>query len=267
CSRQAQDGESTFEQIGAGVRGPRIVEPKSPSTCQSEKSWPFCADDDWGTKCPSGCRMQGLIDEKDQEYSRRIDKIKKVLSDNESNYKKANQIIEETVNVLKPSLDNAQQLDETYGRLSGELRRRIVTLKQRVVTQVNRIKALQSSIQEQVVEMKRLEVDIDIKIRACKGTCARSFDYKVDKESYDNIQKQLAQANSIDLHPELETTTLSTLKMRPLKDSNVPDHFKHKSLPEMQALNIINNIKQMEVVLERPETNVKPSRGDSSYHT
>lgn len=33
-----------------------------------------------------------------------------------------------------------------------------MTLKQRVVTQVNRIKALQSSIREQVVEMKRLEV-------------------------------------------------------------------------------------------------------------
>ncbi|NXR30607.1 FIBA protein, partial [Zosterops hypoxanthus] len=266
-SWQAQDGESSFERLGAGVRGPRLVEHKSPSSCQSEKSWPMCADDDWGTKCPSGCRMQGLIDEKDREFSRRIDKIKKLLSDGQSNYKRSNQIIEETVNVLKPNLDSAQELDETYGRLSGELRRRIVTLKQRVVTQVNRIKALQSSIQEQVVEMKRLEVDIDIKIRACKGTCARSFDYKVDKESYDNIQKQLAQANSINLHPELQTTTMSILKMRPLKDSNVPDHFKHKHLPEMHALNIINDIKQMEVVLERSETDKKLPRGDSLYHT
>ncbi|NXN86741.1 FIBA protein, partial [Bombycilla garrulus] len=266
-SWQAQGGESTFEQIGAGVRGPRIVEHRSPSSCQSEKSWPLCADADWGTKCPSGCRMQGLIEEKDREFSDRIEKIKKLLSDNQGNYKKSNQIIVETVNALKPNLDSAQQLDESYGSLSGELRRRIVALKQKVITQVNRIKALQSSIQEQVVEMKRLEVDIDIKIRACKGTCARSFDYKVDQESYNNIQKQLTQANSIDLHPELQGTTLSTLKMRPLKDSNVPDHFKHKPLPEMQALNIINDIKQMEMVLERPETDAKTSRGDSSYHT
>ncbi|NWU22731.1 FIBA protein, partial [Dyaphorophyia castanea] len=265
-SWQAQDGKSTFEQAGAVGRGPRIVEHKSPSSCQTEKNWPLCVDDNWGPKCPSGCRMQGLITEKDRDYSKRIEKIKKLLSDNQNNYKKSNEIIVETVNLLKPNLDSAQQLDETHGRLSGELRRRIVTLKQRVVTQVNRIKALQSSIQEQVVEMKRLEVDIDIKIRACKGTCARSFDYKVDKESYNNIQKQLAQANSINLHPELQTTTLSTLKMRPLKDSNVPDHFKHKPLPEMQALNIINNIKQMEMVLERPETDAKLSRGDSSYH-
>lgn len=44
---QAQDGKTAFEQGGAGVRGPRIVEHKSPSSCQSEKNWPFCADDDW----------------------------------------------------------------------------------------------------------------------------------------------------------------------------------------------------------------------------
>ncbi|XP_009281595.1 PREDICTED: fibrinogen alpha chain [Aptenodytes forsteri] len=262
----AQDGESTFEKEGAGVRGPRIVEHMSQSACQYEKNWPICADDDWGTKCPSGCRMQGLIDETDQDYSHRIDKIKKLLAENQNNYKKSNRIIVETINVLKPNLDSAQQIDETYDHVSGELRRRIVTLKQRVVTQVNRIKALQSSIQEQVVEMKRLEVDIDIKIRACKGTCARSFDYQVDKESYDTIQKQLTQANSINLHPELQTITMSTLKMKQLKDSNVPEHFKHKPLPEMQALNIINNIRQMQVVLERSETDTNPSRGDSLHH-
>uniref|UniRef100_A0A8B9FBR5 Fibrinogen alpha chain n=1 Tax=Amazona collaria TaxID=241587 RepID=A0A8B9FBR5_9PSIT len=261
----AQDGESTFEKEGGGVRGPRIVEHMSQSTCQYEKNWPICADDDWGIKCPSGCRMQGLIDETDQDYSHRIDKIRKLLLENQNNYKKSNRIVVETVNVLKPNLDSAQKIDDDYGRVSGELRQRIVTLKQRVVTQVNRIKALQSSIQEQVTEMKRLEVDIDIKIRACRGTCERSFDYQVDKESYDNIQKQLTQANSINLHPELQTSTLSTLKMRPIKDSNVPEHFKHKPLPEMQALNIINNIKQMQVVLERSETDTKPSRGDSVY--
>ncbi|NWR74119.1 FIBA protein, partial [Centropus unirufus] len=265
-SCQAQGEETTFEKGGAGVRGPRIVEHMTQSTCQYEKNWPICADDDWGTKCPSGCRMQGLIDETDHDFNHRIDKIKKLLAENQNNYKKSNRIIVETINVLKPNLDSAQQTDETYGHVSGELRRRIVTLKQRVLTQLNRIKALQSSIQEQVVEMKRLEVDIDIKIRACKGSCARSFDYQVDKESYDNIQKQLTQANSIDLHPELQTTTLSTLKMRPLKDSNVPEHFKHKPLPEMQALNIINNIRQMEAVLERSGKDPKPPRGDSVYH-
>ncbi|XP_068798458.1 fibrinogen alpha chain [Struthio camelus] len=262
----AQAGESTFEGQGGGVRGPRITEQMAAAACRTDKAWPICADDDWGAKCPSGCRMQGLIDDTDQDYTHRIDKIKKLLADNQNNYKTSNRVIVETINILKPNLDSAQQLDETYGHVSAELRRRIVTLKQRVVTQVNRIKALQSSIQDQVIEMKRLEVDIDIKIRACKGSCAKSFDYHVDKESYDNIQKQLTQANSIDLHPEIQTATLSTLKMRPIKDLTVPEHFKHKPLPEMQALNIVDNIRQMEVVLERSETDTSTSRGDSSHH-
>ncbi|KFP90282.1 Fibrinogen alpha chain, partial [Apaloderma vittatum] len=264
-SWQAQSEGSGFEQLGGALRGPRVVEHNTQTTCQYEKNWPLCANDDWGANCPSGCRMQGLIDETDRDYNRRIDKIKKLLADNQDNYKTSNRIVVETINEIKPNLDNAQQLDEDYDRVSGELRQRIVTLKQRVVTQVNRIKALQSSIQEQVVEMKRLEVDIDIKIRACKGTCARGFDYQVDKESYNNIQKQLTQASSINLHPELQTATLSTLKMRPLKDSNVPEHFKHKPLPEMQALNIINNIRQMQAVLEGSAKDAKPSPGESRY--
>lgn len=52
--------------------------------------------------------MQGLIEEKDQEFSQRIEKIKKLLSDNQNNYKKSNQIIVETVNTIKPNLDSAQ---------------------------------------------------------------------------------------------------------------------------------------------------------------
>jgi len=53
--------------------------------------------------------MQGLIDETDQDYGHRIDKIKKLLTENQNNYKKSNRIIVETINVLKPNLDSAQR--------------------------------------------------------------------------------------------------------------------------------------------------------------
>lgn len=36
-----------MENKGIGVRGPRIVEHMSQPTCQYEKEWPICADDDW----------------------------------------------------------------------------------------------------------------------------------------------------------------------------------------------------------------------------
>lgn len=34
------------------MRGPRIVEHMSQSTCQYEKNWPICADDDWVSNEP-----------------------------------------------------------------------------------------------------------------------------------------------------------------------------------------------------------------------
>lgn len=92
-------------------------------------------------------------------------------------------------------------------------------------------------------------MDIDIKIRACKGSCARSYDYQVDNESYDTIQRQLTQANLINLQPEVQAQPLRILKMRPLKDSTVPGHFKTLPLTEQES-NLLNRLKLIEVVTE-----------------
>ncbi|KAM7168637.1 fibrinogen alpha chain [Macrochelys suwanniensis] len=257
--------ESTFLKEGGGVRGPRVMEHGIQSECKQDKSWPFCADDDWGHKCPSGCRMQGLIDETDKDFHHRIQRIRNLLLDNENKYKKSNVLTVETITFLKGNLASAQESDNKYGQISEDLRRRLVTLKQKVLVQLNRIKTLQNSIRDQVVEMKRLEVDIDIKIRACKGSCAKSFNYQVDTESYENIQKQLTQASSINLQSELETSSLKVLKMRPLKDSTVPGHYKTLRLPETQELNILDDIKQVVMTLERPEAEAKGSSVETSH--
>lgn len=47
---QATNKESTFEEKGGGVRGPRVMEHGTQSECKQDKSWPLCADDDWVRK-------------------------------------------------------------------------------------------------------------------------------------------------------------------------------------------------------------------------
>uniref|UniRef100_A0A8D2IUN1 Fibrinogen alpha chain n=1 Tax=Varanus komodoensis TaxID=61221 RepID=A0A8D2IUN1_VARKO len=226
-----------------------------------------------GTKCPSGCRMQGLIHEMDQDFTDRIAKIKKLLSDNQESYKSSNILKQEITTILERNLVDEQRLDESYGQTTDDLRRRIVTLKQRVVNHVNRIKSMQSTIENQVGEIKRLEVDIDIKLRGCKGSCARVPNYNVDMGSYDTIQKQLVQTKSINIQSELESKPLKVLKIRPLKDS-VPSHFKTGPLSQQEA-RVLDYIKVMEVVVEdsglesrgspvvvsRPETAGQPHTG------
>uniref|UniRef100_A0A8C0FZH4 Fibrinogen alpha/beta/gamma chain coiled coil domain-containing protein n=1 Tax=Chelonoidis abingdonii TaxID=106734 RepID=A0A8C0FZH4_CHEAB len=104
----ATNEDSTFLKEGGGVRGPRVMEHGIQSDCKQEKSWPFCADDDWGHKCPSGCRMQGLIDETDKDFHHRIQRIRELLLDNENKYKKSNVLTVETINFLKGNLASAQ---------------------------------------------------------------------------------------------------------------------------------------------------------------
>lgn len=110
-----------------------------------------------------------------------------------------------------------------------------------------------------------MQVDIDIKIRACKGSCAKSFDYHVDKESYDNIQRQLTQASSINLQSDLSSSIIRVLKIKPMKDSTVLPHFKAGDPKDWPEWNFLNKMQQLELVLESPETGPKFFPVDTSY--
>ncbi|KAM4707680.1 fibrinogen alpha chain [Discoglossus pictus] len=258
--------EGAFETEGGNIRGPRIMEQKISTDCKSEKNWPICSDEDWGPKCPSGCRIQGLTEATSKDFGKRIDNIRKKLKEGESTFKSIDVRTKETYELIKDNLVQALESDGKYNQVSEDLRRKIDILKVRVSNQVQRIRLLQSNIRDQVVEMKRLEVDIDIKLRACKGSCAKNVDYHVDQESYDNIQKQLLQAEATDLRPG--TNSLSVLKMRPIKDSTSESIYKSLPLTKGQEAQYpaFTNINQYAFVLERKGQEVKtPDSGSSSY--
>uniref|UniRef100_A0A8D2AYU5 Fibrinogen alpha/beta/gamma chain coiled coil domain-containing protein n=1 Tax=Sciurus vulgaris TaxID=55149 RepID=A0A8D2AYU5_SCIVU len=92
-------GEGEFLAEGAGVRGPRIVE-RQQSACK-EADWPFCSDEDWNHRCPSGCRMKGLIDEVNQDFTNRINKLKNSLFDYQKNNKDSNSLTRNIMELLR----------------------------------------------------------------------------------------------------------------------------------------------------------------------
>ncbi|XP_053316248.1 fibrinogen alpha chain [Spea bombifrons] len=256
CLARTAWSEDTFESEGGSIRGPRIIEPKTSSDCKQDKNWPICADEDWGPKCPSGCRIQALASQSDKDFGKRLDAIRQKLKDGEVNYKSIDVRTKETYEFIKDNLVQAQQSDGKYSQVSEDLRNKIEILKMKVSNQLQRIKLLQTSIRDQVVEIKRLEVDIDIKLRACKGSCAKAVDYKFDSDSFDNIQKQLLQAESTNLKPE--TNALRVLKMRPIKDSTVDPRY--KALAQQKdletQLSIFPNLNQYSFVLEGKQKEV-----------
>lgn len=62
------------------------------------------------------------------------------------------------------------------------------------------------------------QVDIDIKLRSCKGSCKGYAEFSVDQASYVALDKQMDQLESQSV-PSVETvSTLYVMKSRPLKD-------------------------------------------------
>ncbi|XP_020849763.1 fibrinogen alpha chain [Phascolarctos cinereus] len=244
----ATKDEGSFLAEGGGVRGPRVVERVS-SSCK-EGDWPFCSDEDWTYKCPSGCRMKGLIDETNEDFTNRITKIRNLLFDYQRNNKDSSSVTRTIMEVLRGDTANDYNNDNAFSQVSDDLRRRIETLKRKVTEQVQKIVSLQNDIRNQLVEMKRLEVDIDIKIRSCKGSCSRSLARELNIKSYEEEQKQLEQVAAINLYPSREVQYLPNLKMQIAKDL-IPGKFKSQlqEAPEWKAL---MEMKQMEMVLETP---------------
>ncbi|KAJ8382699.1 hypothetical protein SKAU_G00034770 [Synaphobranchus kaupii] len=199
-------------------RGARPVEHGyKASECATEKEWPVCIDYDWGTKCPSGCRIQGLLDQADQHLVAKIDKIRKILEENRKNYRSTDQVTKETYNFLRDRLVIDSGNDNKYMGLAEQLRQRIVSIKVKIETQLRLLQALKGRVRDQVTEMKRLEVDIDIKLRSCKGSCSSYTDYSVDRESYITLDKQISQLDAMSMQSIQTVTSLRVMKSASMK--------------------------------------------------
>nr|XP_003476871.1 fibrinogen alpha chain [Cavia porcellus] len=255
--------DTEFEAAGGGVRGPRLTE-KQQSVCK-ETGWPFCSDDDWNLRCPSGCRMQGLIDEVNQDFTNRIKKLKDSLFNYQKNNKDSS-TYRNIMEILRGKLSKDNNHDNTYNQVSEDVRSRIETLRRKVIEKAQQIQLLQSNVRAQLIDMKRLEVDIDIKIRSCKGSCSRALSREVNLRDYEEQQKQLEQVTAKELFPSRDRQFLPRLKMKlmPMTDL-VPPTFKsqlQKGPPEWKAL---VDMQQMTMELERPGTEGS-ARGDSTSY-
>lgn len=193
--------------------------------------------------------MKGLIDEANQDFTNRINKLKNSLFDFQKNNKDSNSLTRNIMEYLRGDFANANNFDNTFGQVSEDLRRRIEILKRKVIEKAQQIQVLQKDVRDQLIDMKRLEVDIDIKIRSCKGSCSRSVNREINLKDYEGQQKQLEQVMVKELLPAKERQYLPAIKMVPVPDL-VPGSFKSQlqdAPPEWKAL---TEMRQMRMELE-----------------
>nr|XP_023646643.1 fibrinogen alpha chain [Paramormyrops kingsleyae] len=237
-----------------GPRGNRPVEHAYKSeACTTEKNWPFCTDEDWGPKCPSGCRINGILDQTDRELLSKIDKIRRFLEENRRNYKTTDQVSKQTYDYIREKLLTDAGHDNRFKSLAEQLRERILTLKVRIDQQLKILEALKTRVREQVKESERTEVDIDIKLRSCKGSCAGYAEYRVDKESYVTLEKHLSSLEAMKLQNVETVSTLKLMKSRVMKDVIVPSHFKAGAADGgEQKQDYFSDVGQVKFTLELP---------------
>ncbi|KAK1343135.1 hypothetical protein QTO34_015909 [Cnephaeus nilssonii] len=234
---------------------------KQQSACK-EADWPFCADEDWNQKCPSGCRMKGLIDEVNQDFTNRINKLKNGFFDYQKNNKDSSLLTRNIMELVRGDFASSNRKYYIFKEEAERTRASCVGGKKKIQEHVQLIQLLQKNVKAQLVEMKRLEVDIDIKIRSCQGSCSRAVARAIDLQDYEDQQKQVEHLIARDLLPPKYRQHLPLLKMSPSLDL-VPRESKSKleaAPPEFKAL---MEMRQMKMELERSGTD-KNLRGDSA---
>ncbi|XP_036968583.1 fibrinogen alpha chain isoform X2 [Acanthopagrus latus] len=210
-------------------RGARPVEHGTRSEkCASEKEWPFCTTDEWGPKCPSGCRIEGLMNKYDHGLLKRIEKIRSLLDENTVKQRSTDSATKQTYDYLKDKLTTDAGHDTNYYDLAQSLRQRITDMKIKIDRQLRILATLKDRVKDQVVEMQRLEVDIDIKLRSCKGSCRSYTEFQVDREDYVVLDKQIKQLDSQSAQSIDSVKTLYVMKSRPLQDQLVDSIYKSK---------------------------------------
>lgn len=239
---------------GLGPRGPRPGELGfKADKCATEKDWPVCLDEQWGRKCPSGCRIQGLLDQTDHELLSKIEKIRKLLDEGKKLHRSTDVESKNTYNYLRERLVSNAGNDNRYASLAEQLRQRIVELKIKIDRQLRVLEAVKAQIKTQFITVQRLEVDIDIKLRSCKGSCARYVDFSVDKESYEALEKQLDRLDTIKVQSVETVSSLKVLKSRPLKDVHVPSIYKAGTTDTERAAQrktFFTDVGQLQLALE-----------------
>lgn len=66
-----------------------------------------------GPKCPSGCRIQGLLDKTDHDILSRIEKIRRLLDENRQKYRSTDQSSKQTYDYLRDRLTTTSGKAET----------------------------------------------------------------------------------------------------------------------------------------------------------
>nr|XP_019951056.1 PREDICTED: fibrinogen alpha chain-like [Paralichthys olivaceus] len=128
-----------------------------------------------------------------------------------------------------------------------ELSQTLRSLRKRSTSLSHQLKELRVNVQNQIEDLYQTEVDIDMKLRACQGSCRSVLPFTVDHPTYQTLQADMDQINkAVTPAGDIAHILMQTVDVSPAPSAE------YKSIPAVQRelLTQFEDIGQNEFVLE-----------------
>lgn len=94
-----------------------------------------------------------------------------------------------------------------------------------------------------------MKVDIDIKIRACKGSCKQTFDHAVDNEAFNAMENKMEQFSLISKRRK-SISKNKKLKLQSIDQPTVSRSYQNIPIVHTELLTKFEDIEQHQVILD-----------------
>ncbi|XP_053559735.1 fibrinogen alpha chain [Bombina bombina] len=148
--------------------------------------------------------------------------------------------------IIKEKMLKCQDSLWKFAKTGEEIHRRLLSLKLKVKEQAEKIESLLGNLKHQLAIMKTLEVDIDIKIRSCKGSCRSVHLYMINMDDYTSWKTDLAAINTSQM---IQSKDLPFLNIS-MVQSNMTSLSTSLPIIEGMQLDLFEDIKQEVLKLE-----------------
>lgn len=128
------------------------------------------------------------------------------------------------------------------------LARNLTSLRKRSSRLSMQLKELRADVQKQMEDLYRTEVDVDIKLRACYGSCRSASPFSVDHLGYQALR---ADTEQMDKKASTPPEDIPRVKLQPVDVGPAPA-AEYKTIPTVQRelLTELEDVGQNRVVLE-----------------
>ncbi|XP_048827049.1 fibrinogen alpha chain isoform X2 [Brienomyrus brachyistius] len=211
---------------------------------------PLCSDHEWSDRCPSGCRMRGLIDDAQRIFQERLKRVCARMGEDRHEISKSMIVTKQLYADQRKPIVRHYVAEMEYLELFAQLRSNLTSLRRRAVELAERLRAQYGLVQRQVTEARKAEVDVDIKIRSCHGSCGGAIMYHANVESYQSLDRELSLFDRTSIQEKRPSRTLARRQMKSRSKNPAFTSYGNLPLERQEFINQFEDIEQYQLALE-----------------